>query len=90
MNGHIESVKTLMQAGASVAIKNGAGHTAAFEAEQAGKEDVASWLLEAGADIEDTNVEEEEVAELTDDLVNGAAGDDDSLDGGHMDVGKNT
>lgn len=48
LNGHLDSVKLLVQSGADVCVHNAAGHSAAFEAERAGKGLVVEYLMEAG------------------------------------------
>lgn len=78
LNGHLEAVKALVDAGADVDVKNAAGHDAAFEAEQAQKEEVASWLVGAGNERASMDVKEEDVAENSEmnaDGTNGTVGD---------------
>jgi ankyrin repeat protein len=45
LNGHLEAVKLLVQAGADPGVTNRAGHDAVYEAEVNGKEQVVEWLL---------------------------------------------
>jgi hypothetical protein len=52
LNGHLESVKTLIQSGADVTIINQAGHDAVFEAEINDKKEVVDWLLGAVEELE--------------------------------------
>lgn len=52
LNGHLESVKLLMQSGADVTIFNRAGHDAVFEAEINDKKEVVDWLLGAVEELE--------------------------------------
>ena len=52
LNGHLECVKLLVQAGADVTIINKAGHDAVFEAEINDKGDVVEWLLGAVEELE--------------------------------------
>jgi len=52
LNGHLESVKLLIQSGADVTIINQAGHDAVFEAELNDKKDVVDWLLGAVEELE--------------------------------------
>jgi ankyrin repeat protein len=52
LNGHLESVKLLVQAGADVTIINKAGHDAVFEAEINDKGEVVDWLLAAVEGLE--------------------------------------
>lgn len=47
LNGHLSSVKLLIEAGADVTIINTAGHDAVFEAEINDKKEVVDWLLGA-------------------------------------------
>ena len=63
LNGNLEIVKALVEAGADLASKNIAGHDAAFEAEQSGKEEVANWLLSNRPEAEEVGVEEKEEVE---------------------------
>lgn len=44
LNGHLESVKLLIQSGADITIFNQAGHDAVFEAEINDKNEVVDWL----------------------------------------------
>jgi hypothetical protein len=52
LNGHLESVKVLIQSGADVTIINQAGHDAVFEAEINDKKEVVDWLLGAVEELE--------------------------------------
>jgi hypothetical protein len=52
VNGHLESVKLLIQSGADVTIINRAGHDAVFEAEINDKKEVVDWLLGAVEELE--------------------------------------
>jgi ankyrin repeat protein len=52
LNGHLECVKLLIQAGADVTIINRAGHDAVFEAEINDKNEVVDWLLGAVEELE--------------------------------------
>ena len=52
LNGHLESVKLLVQSGADVTIINKAGHDAVFEAEINDKKTVVDWLLETVEELE--------------------------------------
>ena len=44
MNGHVKAVEELVIHGADPWIKNASGHLALFEAERAGKDEVAEFL----------------------------------------------
>jgi hypothetical protein len=67
-NGHLSVVKTLLEAGADMWVKNAAGHLAMFEAERADKNDVVQHLLEAGGkEVEKAGVEGLASAEDVDD-----------------------
>jgi len=48
LNGHLETAKLLIAAGADIWARNMAGNLAIFEAERAGKDDVVAYLLEVG------------------------------------------
>jgi ankyrin repeat protein len=52
LNGHLESVKLLIQSGADITIFNRAGHDAVFEAEINDKKEVVDWLLGAVEELE--------------------------------------
>ena len=52
LNGHLESVKLLIQAGADVTIVNRVGHDAVYEAEINDKNEVVDWLLGAVEELE--------------------------------------
>lgn len=52
LNGHLESVKLLVEFGADVTIVNKAGHDAVFEAEINDKGEVVDWLLGAVEELE--------------------------------------
>jgi hypothetical protein len=52
LNGHLESVKLLIQSGADVTIINRAGHDAVYEAEINDKSEVVDWLLGAVEELE--------------------------------------
>lgn len=45
LNGHLEAVKLLIDAGGDITIFNKAGHDAVFEAEINDKKEVVDWLL---------------------------------------------
>lgn len=61
LNGHLEIVKQLVNAGADMWMKNSAGHLALFEAERAEKNGVVQYLLQAGGkEVERTGIEAEE------------------------------
>lgn len=67
INGHLEAVKKLMDAGVDVTVKNRAGHDAIYEAEVAGKTEVVEWVLSEGEGIDDvTGGAEEGNAESAD------------------------
>ncbi|KAF2220774.1 ankyrin repeat-containing domain protein, partial [Elsinoe ampelina] len=48
LNGHLETTKLLIEAGADLWVRNSAGNLAVFEAERAGKDDVVAYLLKVG------------------------------------------
>jgi ankyrin repeat protein len=52
LNGHLESVKLLIESGADVTTINRAGHDAVFEAEINDKKEVVDWLLGAVEELE--------------------------------------
>lgn len=56
LNGHLETVKTLVDAGADVTVTNNAGHDAVYEAEVNNKPEVSEWLLTAVKELEQTTI----------------------------------
>lgn len=50
INGHLEVVKTVVEAGADVTILNAAGQDACYAAELHGKEKIVEWLLKAASE----------------------------------------
>lgn len=76
MNGHLESVKLLIHAGADVTIINRAGHDAVYEAEINDKNEVVDWLLGAVEELEkgigQTGEAEAEAGENTDENMDDA------------------
>lgn len=52
LNGHLEAVKLLMDAGADLTVMNKAGHDAVYEAEINSKDNVVEWLLTEGKGFE--------------------------------------
>ncbi|TKX18311.1 ankyrin repeat-containing protein 34 [Elsinoe australis] len=54
LNGHLETTKTLVEAGADLWARNFAGNLAVFEAERAGKDDVVAYLLKVGGTEKET------------------------------------
>lgn len=52
LNGHLEAVKVLVEAGADVTVCNKAGHDAIFEAEANEKTEVVEWLLASRKEVE--------------------------------------
>lgn len=74
LNGHLDAVKLLMANGADMWIKNGAGHLAMFEAEQAEKDEVVRFLLETGGRrVEQTGTESQPSADDAMDMEEGEA-----------------
>lgn len=83
LNGHLDCVKVLVDAGADPTIKNNAGHDAVYEAELNDKTEVVEWVLkeggegleegianegEAEGDTEDTDMVEEDTKEGKNDM----------------------
>ncbi|KAK3057411.1 ankyrin repeat-containing protein [Extremus antarcticus] len=81
-NGHLEIVKSLIDVGADMWIKNSAGHLAMFEAERAEKNDVVQHLLQTGgAHVERGGVETEPtIDEIVD--VDTSPGEDEATSSG--------
>ncbi|KAL8942486.1 MAG: hypothetical protein Q9216_001630 [Gyalolechia sp. 2 TL-2023] len=52
LNGHLDAVKLLVNAGAESTVRNNAGHDAVYEAERSGKYEVVEWLLSEGRELE--------------------------------------
>ena len=65
LNGHLEAAKLLVGAGASLDVKNKAGHGVVFEAAKAEKEVLVTWLLGAAKEKygREEDVKEEEILE---------------------------
>lgn len=53
LNGHLECVKVLIDAGADPTITNAAGHDAVYEAELNDKTEVVEWVLKEGEGLEE-------------------------------------
>jgi ankyrin repeat protein len=52
LNGHLECVKALLDAGADPTITNAAGHDAVYEAELNEKKEVVEWVLKESEGLE--------------------------------------
>ncbi|EPS39858.1 hypothetical protein H072_6262 [Dactylellina haptotyla CBS 200.50] len=52
LNGHLETVKVLVKAGADPGVLNGAGHDCVYEAEVNDKSKVVEWVLEYAETLE--------------------------------------
>jgi ankyrin repeat protein len=50
LNGHLESVKKLLEGGADPTIANHRGHDAVYEAELNDKGEVVEWVLKEGGE----------------------------------------
>jgi uncharacterized protein len=50
LNGHLESVKVLLEEGADPTIPNQRGHDAVYEAELNDKKEVVEWVLKEGGE----------------------------------------
>jgi hypothetical protein len=50
LNGHLESVKKLLEYGADPTITNQKGHDAVYEAELNDKKEVVEWVLKEGGE----------------------------------------
>jgi ankyrin repeat protein len=83
LNGHLESVKVLLQEGSDPTITNQKGHDAVFEAELYVKKEVVEWVLKEGGegleegisgDTEEGSAGVDEDMEV-DEVDNGAEGD---------------
>ena len=66
LNGHLEAVKALLAAGATLGIKNKAGHDAVYEAEMNSKNSVVEWLLQQDKDLETRSEEAQELVSTDD------------------------
>lgn len=90
LNGHLESVKVLVEAGADVTIINRAGHDAVFEAEINDKKEVVDWLLGAVEELENGigQTTEADAAESADDAMDRANEDKPAGDDGKMQSGR--
>ena len=50
LNGHLESVKVLLEQGSNPTITNQRGHDAVYEAELNDKQSVVEWVLKEGGE----------------------------------------
>ncbi|KZT26585.1 asparaginase-domain-containing protein [Neolentinus lepideus HHB14362 ss-1] len=57
MNGSLECVSKLLEAGALVHLRDALGHTALYYAARQGHEDIVDILLEAGANLSGSDIE---------------------------------
>lgn len=76
----------LVEAGVDVGVKNGVGHTAVYEAEVGGKDEVVKYLLGVDARMVEDG-EEEEVGEGENEVV--TKGEDDKGEAGEGGDGEN-
>ncbi|KAK4972618.1 ankyrin repeat-containing protein [Elasticomyces elasticus] len=60
INGHLSAAKLLVAAGADVWARNGAGNLPVFEAEQAGKDEMVTFLLKEGGEAQGIEGAEED------------------------------
>jgi ankyrin repeat protein len=68
LNGHLESVKHLLEYGADPTITNQRGHDAVYEAELNDKKEVVEWVLKESEGLEEGiagDAEEGEAAEVS-------------------------
>lgn len=91
LNGHLESVKKLLESGADPTITNQKGHDAVYEAELNDKKEVVEWVLKEGGegleegfggdteDIQPMKVNEEEEEEPSK-TANGSTKLEDTMD----------
>lgn len=59
LNGHLESVKVLLEQGSDPTITNQRGHDAVYEAELNDKKEVVEWVLKEGGEGLEEGVSEE-------------------------------
>ena len=76
LNGHLESVKLLIQSGADVTIINRAGHDAVFEAEINDKKEVVDWLLGAVEELENGIAQDGQSSQDADETMDDGDKDD--------------
>lgn len=67
LNGHLESVKILIENGADPTIQNQKGHDAVYEAELADKTEVVEWVLKEGGEGLEEGIAGDEGAEGAED-----------------------
>lgn len=79
LNGHLDSVKVLLEEGSDPTITNQRGHDAVYEAELNDKKDVVEWVLKEGGE----GLEEGVGGETAEDAADDAADED-------MDIGKDS
>lgn len=68
LNGYLEAVKALVAAGATMGIRNKAGHDAVYEAEMSSKDAVVEWLLQQDKGLENHSEESQESVSTDDDI----------------------
>lgn len=75
LNGHLESVKVLLEEGSDPTITNQRGHDAVYEAELNDKKEIVEWVLkEGGEELEHGlggDAGEAEAGEDVDDAMDG-------------------
>jgi len=76
LNGHLDTSKALITAGADMWVRNHAGNLAIFEAERAGKDDVVAYLLQVGGTEKEQEIESEGGSAVTMTMSAGETGPD--------------
>jgi ankyrin repeat protein len=76
LNGHLESVKVLLEEGSDPTITNQRGHDAVYEAELNDKKEVVEWVLKEGGEGLEAGLGGE-----TDEGEGETVGEDDGMEG---------
>lgn len=79
LNGHLETTKILVENGADLWIRNRAGNLAVFEAENAGKDDIVAFLLQAGGTEKEKESEDHTTGQKNGENVNDGGEDEDII-----------
>lgn len=86
LNGHLESVKKLLECGADPTITNQKGHDAVYEAELNDKKEVVEWVLKESEGLEEGIAGDAEEGEAADEPIEMDA--EDSFSNPQNDSGK--
>ena len=80
LNGHLESVKVLLDQGGDPTITNQRGHDAVYEAELNDKKEVVEWVLKEGGEGLEEGIRGEAGEGAADEVANEVADEDMQFD----------